>query len=140
MPGMWGYVRGGMGMVSFYFCDAAREAGATVVSGVPVAAIVPGEGVVLEGGERIAARTIVSNADPVQTLRLLGDSGRPGLAQRVLSSVPIEGCTVKLNVHLRELPNFTARPGTNEPHHYGQINAPLTKAGMESGICCVTPR
>ena len=27
MPGMWGYVRGGMGMVSFYFCDAAREAG-----------------------------------------------------------------------------------------------------------------
>ena len=35
MPGMWGYVRGGMGMVSFYFCDAAREAGATVVSGVP---------------------------------------------------------------------------------------------------------
>ena len=28
IPGMWGYVRGGMGMVSFYFCDAAREAGA----------------------------------------------------------------------------------------------------------------
>ena len=53
MPGMWGYVKGGMGMVSFYFCDAAREAGATVVSGVPVAQILPGEGVVLEGGERI---------------------------------------------------------------------------------------
>ena len=30
--GMWGYVRGGMGMVSFYFCDAALESGATVVS------------------------------------------------------------------------------------------------------------
>jgi phytoene dehydrogenase-like protein len=27
MPGMWGYVQGGMGMVSFYFCDAACEAG-----------------------------------------------------------------------------------------------------------------
>jgi len=49
MPGMWGYVRGGMGMVSFYFCDAAREAGAVVACGVPVAEIVPGEGVVLEG-------------------------------------------------------------------------------------------
>ena len=47
MPGMWGYVRGGMGMVSFYFCDAAREAGATVISGVPVAQIIPGEGVLL---------------------------------------------------------------------------------------------
>ena len=32
IPGMWGYVRGGMGMVSFYFCDAALESGATVVS------------------------------------------------------------------------------------------------------------
>jgi hypothetical protein len=40
-----------MGMVSFYFCDAARDAGATVVSGVPVAQILPGEGVILEGGD-----------------------------------------------------------------------------------------
>jgi NAD(P)-dependent dehydrogenase (short-subunit alcohol dehydrogenase family) len=42
-----------MGMVSFYFCDAAREAGAVIAAGVPIAQIVPGEGVVLEGGERI---------------------------------------------------------------------------------------
>ncbi len=110
MPGMWGYVRGGMGMVSFYFCDAAREAGATVVAGVPVARILPGEGVQLEGGERIAARTIVSNADPRQTLRLLGTAADSGWRAQV-ERVPIEGCTVKLNVHLRELPNFTARPG-----------------------------
>ena len=72
MPGMWGYVRGGMGMVSFYFCDAAREAGAVVATGVPVAQIVPGEGVVLEGGERIAAPVVVSNADPRRTLQMLG--------------------------------------------------------------------
>ena len=49
MPGMWGYVKGGMGMVSFYFCDAAREAGAVVAAGVPVARIVPGEGVRARG-------------------------------------------------------------------------------------------
>jgi len=126
MPGMWGYVKGGMGMVSFYFCDAARDAGATVVSGVPVAQILPGEGVLLESGERIAAKTIVSNADPVQTLRLLGAAADANWRARV-ERVPMEGCTVKLNVHLRELPNFTARPGTDQPHHYGQINAPLTK-------------
>ena len=133
MPGMWGYVRGGMGMVSFYFCDAAREAGATVVSGVPVAEIVPGEGVRLEGGERIAARVVISNADPRQTLRMLGAAADPAWRARV-EQVPMEGCTVKLNVHLRELPNFTARPGTNEPHHYGQINAPLTKAEWKAGF------
>ena len=133
LPGMWGYVRGGMGMVSFYFCDAAREAGATVVSGVPVASIIPGEGVVLEGGERIAARTIISNADPVRTLHMLGDAADPAWRARI-QQIPIEGCTVKLNVHLRELPNFTARRGTNESHHYGQINAPLTKEEWKSGF------
>jgi phytoene dehydrogenase-like protein len=132
MPGMWGYVRGGMGMVSFYFCDAAREAGATVVSGVSVAEIVPDEGVVLEGGERIAASTIISNADPRQTLRLLGTSADAAWRGQV-EQIPIEGCTVKLNVHLRELPNFTSRPGLDMPHHYGQINAPLTKAEWKSG-------
>jgi len=126
MPGMWGYVHGGMGMVSFYFCDAAQEAGATVIASVPVAAILPGEGVLLEGGERIAAPVVISNADPRQTLRLLGDAADPVWRSQV-ERVPIEGCTVKLNVHLRELPSFTARPGTDNPHHYGQINAPLTK-------------
>ncbi|MGP8269295.1 MAG: phytoene desaturase family protein [Terracidiphilus sp.] len=131
MPGMWGYVRGGMGMVSFYFCDAAREAGATVVTGVPVAKILPGEGVQLEGGERIAARTIVSNADPRRTLRLLGTAADPAWCAQV-ERIPMEGCTVKLNVYLRELPNFTARPGVDQPHHYGQINIPLTKEEWKS--------
>jgi len=132
MPGMWGYVRGGMGMVSFYFCDAAREAGAIVAAGVPVAQILPGEGIILEGGERIAARVVVSNADPRVTLRLLGSATDAAWRAKV-EQIPIEGCTVKLNVHLRELPNFTARPGTNEPHHYGQINAPLTKDEWKAG-------
>ncbi|MGB6743647.1 MAG: NAD(P)/FAD-dependent oxidoreductase [Terracidiphilus sp.] len=133
MPGMWGYVRGGMGMVSFYFCDAAREAGALVASGVAVAEIVPDEGVVLEGGERIAARTVVSNADPRATLRMLGAAADAKWRERV-ERVPMEGRTVKLNVLLRELPNFTARPGTDEPHHYGQINTPLTKEEWKTGF------
>jgi len=133
MPGMWGYVQGGMGMVSFYFCDAAREAGAVLAAGVGVKRIVPGEGVVLEGGERIAARNVVSNADPRRTLAMLGDAADAGWRAQI-ERVPMEGCTVKLNVHLKELPNFTARPGTNEPHHYGQINAPLTQDEWKSGF------
>jgi phytoene dehydrogenase-like protein len=133
MPGMWGYVKGGMGMVSFYFCDAAREAGATVVSGVPVAEILPGEGVVLEGGERISAKVVVSNADPRRTLTMLGGAADSGWRAQV-EAVPIEGCTVKLNVHLKELPNFIARPGTNQAHHYGQINAPLSKDEWKAGF------
>jgi phytoene dehydrogenase-like protein len=133
MPGMWGYVKGGMGMVSFYFCDAAREAGAVVATGVPVAEIIPGEGVLLEGGERIRAAVVISNADPRQTRKLLGAAADADWSRRV-DDIPIEGCTVKLNVLLRELPDFTARPGKNEPHHYGQINAALTKSEWKDGF------
>jgi phytoene dehydrogenase-like protein len=132
MPGMWGYVQGGMGMVSFYLCDAAREAGAVIAAGVPVAQICPGDGVLLESGERIHAPVVVSNADPVATLRLLGPAAAPAWRAQV-ERVPIEGCTVKLNVLLSELPNFIARPGTDEPHHYGQINAPLTPSEWRAG-------
>lgn len=132
MPGMWGYVKGGMGMVSFYFCDAAREAGAVIAAGVPVAAILPEEGVLLEDGERINAPVIISNADPRRTLKMLGDAADAAWKTKI-ESIPIEGCTVKLNVLLRELPNFISRPGVLEPHHYGQINAPLTKTEWKNG-------
>ncbi len=133
MPGMWGYVQGGMGMVSFYLCDAAHEAGAVVASGVPVARIIPGDGVVLDGGERINAPVVISNADPRRTLAMLGETADATWQTRV-EGVPIEGCTVKLNVLLRELPNFIARPGTDAPHHYAQINAPLTHAEWKAAF------
>lgn len=133
MPGMWGYVKGGMGMVSFYICDAAREAGAVVATGVSVVQIIPGEGVVLEDGERISAPVVISNADARQTQRLLGAAADSAWSKRV-GEIPIEGCTVKVNVLLQELPNFRARPGKNEPHHYGQINTPLTKAEWKAGF------
>ena len=71
--GAWGYVDGGMGLVSFALADAAIEAGAVVAAGVPVAAVLPGEGVRLEGGETIRARAVVSNADPKRTVALCED-------------------------------------------------------------------
>jgi phytoene dehydrogenase-like protein len=132
MPGMWGYVKGGMGMVSFYFCDAAQEAGAVIAAGVPVAQILPGEGVLLEGGERVSAPVIISNADPKRTLRMLDTNADQAWAEKV-EAIPIVGCTVKLNVLLSELPNFKSRPGIDQPHHYGQINAPLTHEEWKAG-------
>jgi phytoene dehydrogenase-like protein len=121
-----------MGMVSFILCDIARDAGAVVLTGVPVARIVPGMGVELQGGERIESRCVVSNADPRMTLRLLGDAADPQWRAWV-EAIPQLGCTVKLNVALRELPSFTARPGTRMPHHLGQINTPLSKEQWRAG-------
>ncbi|MGH7701780.1 MAG: phytoene desaturase family protein [Gemmatimonadales bacterium] len=125
-PGGWGYVKGGMGLVSFILCDVAREAGATVAAGVAVARIIPGQGVELEGGERIDAPVVVSNADPMVTLRLLGAAADPGWKRQV-EAIPIKSYTIKVNAALRELPNFKARPGTREPHHLATINTPLTR-------------
>ncbi len=126
LPGTWGYVEGGMGMVSFLLCDIAREAGAAIAAGVPVSRILPGEGVLLESGERIHAPSIVSNADPRRTLGLLDGGADPAWADQV-RAIPTDGVTVKVNMTLTELPNFVARPGTHEPHHTGQVNTPLSK-------------
>lgn len=109
-PGAWGYVTGGMGQVSFAIADAARDLGAVVASGVPVAAIEPdGDGVVVatEGGERIRARAVVANADPTATLRLLGDAADPTYRTRA-EQWRSESPVVKLNCALSRLPRFTA--------------------------------
>lgn len=132
-PGMWGYVEGGVGMVSFLLCDVARDLGVVVATGTPVARILPGEGVELAGGDRIRADVVVSNADPRVTLQLLGDAADPAWKARV-EAVPQVGCTLKLNVALRELPNFKARPGVLNEHHMGQVNTPLTKAEWADGF------
>ena len=79
-PGAWGYVKGGMGRVAFALADAAIAAGAVLASGVTVAAVLPGEGVVLDSGERIEARAVVSNADPKRTLALCRSRSPPGSA------------------------------------------------------------
>lgn len=131
-PGGWGYVKGGMGMVSFLIHDAAVEAGAVVAAGARVARIVPGEGVELAGGERIQAPVVVSNADPVATLGLLGAAADAGWKARV-EAVPMQSATVKFNAALRELPDFTARPGTRMPHHLATINTPITREEWRTG-------
>ncbi len=131
IPGMWGYVKGGMGRVSFILYEVARDAGAVVAAGLPVGRILPGEGVELEGGERMRAPVVVANSDPRATLRLVGDAANPSWRARV-ERIPMTGCTVKITVALSELPNFTARPGTLEPHHFGQVNTPLSKPDWRS--------
>ncbi|MEN3284989.1 MAG: hypothetical protein V7607_6129 [Solirubrobacteraceae bacterium] len=112
---VWGYVKGGMGMVSFALADAAQEAGAVLACGVPVAAILPGEGVVLEDGTPIRARTVVCNADPKVALRLLEGQDMPADYRARLEDWKVRSPVVKFNAALSELPNWTAAPGQAWP-------------------------
>ena len=111
----WGYVVGGMGRVSFAIAQAALEAGATLAAGVPVARIVPGEGVELESGERVRAPVVVSNADPKRTLAMLEPGAVPADYRERLEDWRIRSPVVKLNAGLSRLPTFTAAGGV-EPH------------------------
>jgi phytoene dehydrogenase-like protein len=136
IAGQWGYVVGGIGVVSLALADAATEAGAVVATGLPVARILPGKGVELAGGDHLEAPVVVSNADPRTTRDLLGPAADPGWGARV-AAIPMTGCTVKLNVLLNELPDFRARPGTRAPHHFGQINTPLDPEAWRSGFAAM---
>ena len=127
-PGQWGYVKGGIGKVSEALAAAATQRGVEIRTNAPVSRIDPGLGVGAgyENYEYFEASIIVSNADPRTTSSLLGSGIDEAWRARV-KTIPMTGCTVKLNVALEELPNFVARPGTNEMHHRGQINTPLSK-------------
>ncbi len=131
-PGVWGFVAGGMGMVSFLLHDAAVEHGAVVAAGVPVAEVVPGEGVVLDDGTRILADDVLIGADPQVARRLLGEHADAGWAAEV-DAVPMRGDTVKVTLALDAPPRFTARPDAHE-HLTAQLNTPLTEAQWRDGF------
>jgi phytoene dehydrogenase-like protein len=114
--GGWGYVVGGMGTVSFALADVAMEAGAALACGVPVVAIEPGVGVRLAGGERIRAGAIISNADPLRTVALVGDAA-PSDWQKRLTAWDVRSPVVKLNCGLIRLPRFAAA-GASDGHVY----------------------
>lgn len=83
--------------------------------GVPVAAIRPGEGVELEDGTKIGARSVLCNADPKVALRMLGDAPIDSAYRGRLEDWKTRSPTVKLNAALRRLPSWTAAPGESWP-------------------------
>src|SRR3954451_6939591 len=118
-PGAWGFAQGGMGAVTQALASAARAAGAEIRTVAEVERASGGGGV-LAGGEEIAARAVLSNADPVRTARLAGLPAPDGWA--------IAGPTVKVMVLLDGLPDFPAWPGP-EPWA-GTIDIGFTLAAL----------
>jgi phytoene dehydrogenase-like protein len=112
---VWGYVKGGMGMISFAIADAAREAGAVLACGVPVAEVRPGEGVVLEDGTFIAAPTVICNADPKVALRMLDGQDVPEDYRSRLEAWKVRSPVVKFNAALSRPPEWAAAPGERFP-------------------------
>ena len=131
--GAWAFVRGGMGSVSRALASAAVAYGAEIFSDAVVTKILVEDdracGVEhsrLKGGDNVAVRAAVvaSNAHPRTTFLDLLD---PSILEPKFVSKVMEwksaGPSLKVNLALGELPNFTCRPGTNpQPHHRATIH------------------
>ncbi len=106
------FVRGGTGQVSEALANAARGFGAEIRTGAGIARIHLEDdratGVILESGEEIQAKAVISSANPGQTF--FDMVGAPELEidfVRSVKNIKYRGSTARVNLALRGLPNFT---------------------------------
>jgi phytoene dehydrogenase-like protein len=123
--GAWGFARGGMGSITQALGKSLQASGGVIRTAAPVARIrVRGgvaTGVVLEDGEEIAARLVVSNLDVRRTfLNTMDPNDLPGEFLRQVKNFKIRGSSGKLNIALDGLPEFPAIPA----------GAPCTRGDM----------
>jgi phytoene dehydrogenase-like protein len=125
--GNWGFQEGGMGAVSAAIERAARAHGAEIRTGARVARVkVEGDrvtGVVLENGDEIGAKVIVSTVHPRRAfLDHVGAEHLPADFVGDIAHWKSRSGVVKINLALAELPDFTADPGSNlQEHHTGSV-------------------
>ena len=127
-PGVWGFVRGGMGAITGALAERARQLGVEIrteaeVAEVKIAGRRRAAGVVLANGEEIDAPVVCSNADPKRTAGFVPDGILPPEYTQDVELMPSRGTVVKVNCALAALPRFKGMetfdgPG---PEHLGTI-------------------
>ena len=122
----WGFARGGTGAIAEAIAGAARRFGAEIRTEAGVARVTVkngrATGVVLESGDEISARVVVSGLDPKRTfLKLIEADQLPTDFVDSIRRFKIRGSSGKVNLSLSELPNFTCLPGEG-PHLRGAIS------------------
>ena len=124
--GAWGFPRGGMGGVTQALAAAARSFGAEIRTEAAVAEITTQAGsvtgVVLADGTEISAPTVITTTHPqVSFLKLVDRSQLPEDFVADIERYRSRSGTVKINVALDRLPEFTSRPGFDPQVHGGTI-------------------
>ncbi len=125
--GVTTFPRGGMGALTSAMAAAATRAGAEIRTGAEVTQILvkngAASGVVLAGGEEIAARCVISGADPKRTLLGLVDPShlKPNFVVKMRNYRAI-GNVAKVNLALAALPEFTALKDSEEIAPAGRIH------------------
>ena len=115
VQGFYGHVMGGMGSITQAMASAATGAGAEIRTNASVARIDTrggrAIGVVLDDGTEIAARTVVSNADPKRTyLGLVEPAELSEDFRDDIAAIKMAGPCAKVNFALYAEPRWTGMP------------------------------
>ena len=127
--GVWGHAIGGMGAITQAMARAARGHGVEIEldAGVREVIVEGGRavGVILDNGETVRAKYVVSNVNPKLLYTRLVPSGAlaPEFLDRISHWRNGSG-TFRMNVALSALPSFTALPGDGDHLTAGIILAP----------------
>jgi phytoene dehydrogenase-like protein len=121
----WGFAKGGTGQLSLACASAAQHLGAEIRTEASVEKLLVKNGrctgVVLEGGEEIAAGSVFSSVDPNLTfLKLVGDEHLDGDFVTEIRRYKLRGSSGKVNLAVDRCPDFACRPGEG-PHLRGDI-------------------
>jgi phytoene dehydrogenase-like protein len=125
-PGAWGFPEGGMGGLSRALRRAAESLGAEIRTGVPVDRILVrngrADGVATVEGDELHAHVVVAATHPKITfLDQLDQRDLPGEFVADIERWRSRSGTVKVNVAVDRLPEFTSRPGFDPEVHGGTI-------------------
>ncbi|MBC7781969.1 MAG: NAD(P)/FAD-dependent oxidoreductase [Proteobacteria bacterium] len=135
--GAWGHAVGGMGAITQAMAAEARRREVELHTDAPVARVIVRDrraaGVVLGDGTEIAAHCVIANVNPKLLYRDLIEPS--ALDAEFLQRVAGYRCgsgTVRINVALSALPDFTCLPGREAaPHHRSGIICAPSLAYME---------
>lgn len=144
--GTWMIAEGGMGTVSRTFAEAARSAGATILTGARVDAVTlaggAASGVRLADGREVTAEVVLGACDPYRLMELVPDGALPAELGARMAAVRRPGTTLKLNLALTGLPRFSCLPA-DAPSPFGSTihllpgSASLVGAGGESPMAAL---
>jgi len=121
--GLWGHAIGGMGAVSDAIAKVAKAAGAEIEVNAPVAYVNTRGGVacglVLKDGREIEATRVVANTTAkVLFEKLVAPELLPDEFRNTVARTRYHSATLRMNVALSELPDFTCLPGKQLGVHH----------------------
>ncbi|KAL5821384.1 hypothetical protein ACOSQ3_023266 [Xanthoceras sorbifolium] len=129
--GIWSYVEGGMGSVSMAIGNAAREAGAHILTNAEVSQLMIKDsgvvnGVLLADGTEMHSSIVLSNATPYKTfMELVPNNVLPEDFILSIKHSDYSSATTKINIAVDTLPQFQCCKSSypdSGPQHVGTIH------------------